>query len=111
MFPRECRLCRRRDINILLRRGRQINVPGLTLRFLPTINARPRSAVVAGVVVSKKATVRNRLKRQLRHLLSAEIKSLNKGVDIMLTIRPPFLKQTRAEREALLKEIIWRARL
>ncbi|OGL85943.1 ribonuclease P protein component [Candidatus Uhrbacteria bacterium RIFCSPLOWO2_02_FULL_48_12] len=111
MFPKKRRLRHRRDINFLLRRGRQINVPGLTLRFLPTANSYPRATVVAGVAVSKKATVRNRLKRQVRHLLASEIKLLNRGVDIMLTIRPPLLKLTKDERLAAVKEALRRARL
>ena len=110
MFPREKRLRRRKDIGLLLRRGRQVNTSGITLRFRLTTNSYPRSTVVAGLAVSKKAVIRNRAKRQLRHLLAAEIKYLTRGVDIMLTIRPPFLKQTKGERLAALQEALRRAR-
>ncbi|KKU48691.1 ribonuclease P protein component [Candidatus Uhrbacteria bacterium RIFCSPLOWO2_12_FULL_46_10] len=110
MFPQERRLGRRKDISLVLRRGRQINIPGLTLRFRRTNNTLPRCTVVVGTVVSKKAVIRNRLKRQMRHLLAAEIKSLNYGVDIMLTIRPPLLSKTKKERLVILKEALRRAR-
>lgn len=111
MFPKERRLRRRSDINTLLRRGRQINIPGMTLRYFFSRHTHPLSTVVVGAVVSKKATVRNRLKRQLRHWLAAEIKSLNRGVNIMLTIRPPYLKLTNKERQVILKEALRRAHL
>ena len=111
MFPRGRRLRRRRDIYLVLRGSRPINVLGLTLRTRYTTNSFPRSTVVVGSAVSKRATVRNRIKRQLRHQLAVELKSLRRGVDLMLIVRTPLLKQTSAERLATLRTVLRRARL
>jgi ribonuclease P protein component len=111
MFPRDRRLRRRRDIARLLRQGRSVSLPSLHLRLYRTPLAQPRATVVVGSKVSKRATVRNRLKRQLRAELSAALRSVTGGLDLMLTVRPPFLAATTAQRRAALAELFRRARL
>ena len=84
---------------------------GLTLRFLHTGNPHPRYTVVVCKGVSKRAVIRNRVKRQMRHLLAAETKQLNCGVDIMMTILSPWQAQSKIERLSSLRELLRRSRL
>ncbi len=71
MFPRTQRVHRTTDILRVFRQGERARVGNLTLFFLP--DSRPESLVRATVVVdkklSKKAVVRNKVKRQLREIL------------------------------------------
>jgi|SRR3989338_2002581 len=111
MFPQDQRLRRKRDIALVLRRGRATRNAHLTLRWLTTKLAYPRVTVVIGKTVSKRATVRNRLKRQLRHLLRSELADIHRGVDIMLFVRPSFAKAPQLEQHATLKDVLQRSRL
>ena len=81
MFPREQRLRRHRDIQQILKTGLRLSTPALMLRYLPNRRTKPRVTVVVGTTVSKRAVVRNRLKRQLRHVLMAELKGRSVGFD------------------------------
>ena len=111
MFPRGSRLRRKKDIAAVLSRGLRVGTPALTLRMINTKFDHPKITVVVGTVVSKKATVRNRVKRQLRHILAAELKSVTRGVDLMFTIRISFLNMSGPERLSLVHSILKRARL
>lgn len=112
MFPRERRLRRYRDIQLVLRRGHMVRVPGLSLRYRRTnAVAYPRATVVVGTVVAKRATVRNRLKRHLRQLLVRDLNNIKGGFDFMLTAHPPILTLPIARRRILLQELLRRARL
>ncbi len=111
MFPRERRLRRRRDIERLFKDGRRVSTPALVLRVAPNKLTKPRVTVVVGTVVNKRAVVRNRLKRQLRHILMDEFKNKNTGADVMLTARPSALTMALPERRAAVHDLLRRARL
>ena len=111
MFPRDRRLRRHRDIGALLRRGRIVKGPGLALRMGLTPLAMPRVTVVVSTAVAKRAVVRNRLKRQLRHALAAELSGVRGGVDLMLTTRRELLDTPATIRRQLVHELLCRARL
>ena len=111
MFSRDMRLRRERDIALVLRRGRAFRTPYFTLRFLATSLKHPRVTVVVGVATAKRATIRNRVKRQVRHILKAELSRVRVGVDLMVSVRPPMLKSAPREQKALLHEALRRVRI
>lgn len=111
MFPRNRRLRHRRDIVALLQCGRLFQAPHLTLRVRPTTLTRPRATVVVGTRVSKRATVRNRLKRQLRALLVTEFIGLARGIDVMVSARVSSVHASRDELRAALHALLRRAGL
>ena len=111
MFPRNLRLRRKRDIAFVLRRGRIIRTPYFILRVFATTMAHPRVTVVVSTAVAKKATVRNRVKRQIRHILMAENYLIKCGVDLMLSVKPPILTASRDERRVAIHEALRRVRL
>ncbi|PJE75732.1 ribonuclease P protein component [Candidatus Uhrbacteria bacterium CG10_big_fil_rev_8_21_14_0_10_48_11] len=109
MFPRAQRLRRRKDIDAVLRRGRRFPHPLLMLRAMPSVTKSPRVTVVVGVAVSKRATVRNRLKRQLRHLLRQQLNERNAttiGMDLMVSPRAAILKEPSEVRAKALAQLL-----
>lgn len=70
MFPRSHRLQRSQDILTVFRTGERFRRGPLTIFYCK--GTEPRVTVVVDKKVSKKATDRNRLKRQLRALLMQE---------------------------------------
>ncbi len=67
MFPRASRLHTTQEILTVFRRGEKIRRGALTLYYLP--HSETRVTVIVDTKLSKKAVVRNKLKRQLRTLL------------------------------------------
>ncbi len=104
MLPRENRLKRDKDFDILFKKGEGVfgSVCGAKwkkngLRF-------SRFAVVVGTKVSKKAVVRNRLRRQIREMIRLRINQFKPGYDMVLIVRPGALEKTHNELEiAVLK--------
>lgn len=71
----------------------------------------PRVTVVVSVAVAKRATVRNRLKRQVRHLLRQELQDrdvLGRGVDLMVSPRVAILREPKEVRQRALRELLSR---
>ena len=109
MFPRALRLSRRRDIERVLKTGRRLSTPLMTVRHLPNGLAKPRVTVVVGTVVSKRAVARNRIKRQTRHELRQLLGGLQVGVDLMISLKPAILKTASQERQSSLRYLLERA--
>lgn len=88
MLPKINRLTKSTEIQKILREGRGIKRSSLLLKIreLPTLSP-PRFAVVVGRKVSKKATIRNRIKRQIREALRHELGNI-KGVSCVVMALP-----------------------
>lgn len=71
MFPKERRLRKSADIILVLRKGRRYKVPALTCYFLAKPGTLGRVGVIVDTKVSKKAVVRNLLKRRIRTVLES----------------------------------------
>lgn len=111
MFPRDQRLRYKRDIVAVLKRGRIFRNSFFMVRVLANRLPHPRTTVVISTAVSKRANIRNKIKRQLRHILINELKNINRGFDLMVSVRPTVLKISLEERRRALLDLLWRARL
>lgn len=79
------RLRKAGDINRVYAKGRGVSIDGLGLKALRTGLATSRLAVVVGKKVSKKAVVRNRIRRRLSEQVGEQWARLPAGYDIILT--------------------------
>jgi ribonuclease P protein component len=81
------RLSNRHDIVKVARRGRSGAVGPLNIKAAP--NQLPHSRVLVAVSkkVSKKAVVRNRIRRRLQGCLDSQWATVAPGYDIVLTVR------------------------
>lgn len=88
MLPQAHRLRLEKDIKTLFARGKSVfgTFVGIKYRF----NRLPisRFAVVAGIKVSKKAVIRNRLKRQVRAIIHEMLPYISPGYDVLLYLKP-----------------------
>lgn len=111
MFPQAQRLGKHRDIQAVLKRGRLFHAPGYVLRVLPKSQGNPRVTVVVGTIVDKRATMRNRVKRQVRHLLRELLKDApaDRIFDMMVTVKKPLLQTPAPARREQLLQLLRRA--
>jgi ribonuclease P protein component len=84
MLARSNRLRRRSDIDNVYRRGKPFRGDELSLRLLPNKHNELRLVVVVGKKVSKKAVVRNHIRRRLSALLS-ELADLSSPHDVVIS--------------------------
>jgi ribonuclease P protein component len=88
VLPRGSRLHASGDFRSTIRRGVRVGRPTLVLHVGPS----GTDGVRVGMVVSKavgNAVTRNRVKRRLRHLATAELGRTPPGTDVVVRALPP----------------------
>ena len=84
MLPKKLRVHRQRDVLSVLRRGRSIPLGIGTARIKENLLGHPRASVIVSNAVSKKATVRNTIKRRVREALRNELFPHLQSFDIII---------------------------
>lgn len=110
MLARESRIAADKDIKRILKLGKRFSCPECTLYFVPNTLGFPRVGFVVAGGVSKKAVVRNRIKRQAREVVrrAIEEKKLTHSIDIILMLRPAVAKIADNARREFLNEFFER---
>jgi len=93
------RLRRQKDFDRAYKQGQRIFGPIFNLIFLKNDLAVSRFGIVVGKKSEKLATRRNRIKRQLRHLIRANLARIKPGRDIVISIKANALAKTYVEME------------
>jgi len=103
MLPQAHRLRLEKDIKTLFARGKSVFGSSVGIKFRANALPVSRFAVVAGVKVSKKAVIRNRLKRQVRAIVHEALPQIAPSYDVLLYLKPPAVDKPF---EDLKKEIL-----
>ena len=111
MLPKENRLRHEKDIQALFANGKGVFGIYLSLKFKKNNLSDSRFAMVAGVKVSKKAVVRNRLKRQVRAIVHTHLESIARGFDVAILIRKEAVGKNSEEFEKDLLKMLKKAKL
>ena len=107
MLSRRNRVSSRADLLAVRRRGMAVRGGGLTVRALRTGKPVSRFAFVVSNKVSKRATERNRLRRQLREIVRHWLPTVASGYDVVVTVQPGLpVRPTAALADAL--RDLWR---
>ena len=87
MLPRQYRLTNDKDFSRVYRLGKFFSGRELTLKIVANGLAVSRFGFVVSTKISKKANVRNLLKRRLRALVWDSFKQLPSGLDVVVGTR------------------------
>ena len=85
MLPKKNRLTKDADFQKIRRSGLSFFSSWFRLGLMPNKRDFSRFAVVISTKVSKKATERNRLKRQLREIIHLNFDKIKSGYDVSLS--------------------------
>jgi ribonuclease P protein component len=88
MLPRPHRLSAQRDVKRVSSCGRPVFSSNFTIRCAPNRIGRLRATVVAGLKVSKRSTVRNRVKRLIREAIQRNLVSIRADADLVVYAKP-----------------------
>ncbi len=111
MLKKSARIIKTKDWQILHKQGRTVFGQGIALKILKNESGISRFGVVAGTKVSKRATIRNRLKRQIRAIIRQNYNKIRNGYDMIIIIRPELATKTFAEIKNVLEESFKKAGL
>jgi len=84
MLPKINRLKKKRDFEHVFKQGRGLKQGFLSLKFVKNGLEATRFGFVVGQKVSRKAVIRNKVKRRLRDLVRGRIGEIKKGFDVVI---------------------------
>ena len=111
MLPKINRLIKDSDFKRINSRSRPFFTAGLRLKFLPNGFSQSRFAFVISTKVSKKSTIRNRIKRQLREIIRLNKQKIKPGFDLVISASAKSIGKEYSELESELAELLDKAKL
>jgi ribonuclease P protein component len=109
MLAKAARLRQGREIDRVYRQGRFGGAQTLTTKVIYSHRSTSRAVVVVAKKVSKKAVVRNRLRRRLSEILAKDWQQIKAGCDIVVTVTADSSDLTAVELESQLLSALKRA--
>ena len=97
MFAKANRLKRTADFKKIFRYGKSFRGETAEMRFLPNDLAVCRFGFITGLSVSKKATIRNKIRRRLTEVVKTLATSINNNFDILIVAKAKAVGKSREE--------------
>ncbi len=111
MLPQTRRLKKTTEISKVFKNGKFFKESFLILKTLKNNSDKSRFAFIVSRKVSKKATVRNKIKRRLRAIVSKELKEIKAGTDNLIMALPGMESKKFSDTKELLNNLFKKARL
>jgi len=111
MLPKAYRLKKDEDFRQVASGGRYSYTIYFTLKYKPNKLEFSRFGFVISTKIDKRATVRNRLKRQIREIIRLKLAKIPQGYDIMLVPKKTTLTLSYQELDHQLGTLFGQARL
>ena len=109
MLPKQNRLKNKRDFNGVFKHSRGYRDNFLLLKARKNDLAFSRFGIVVSKKVSKKAVVRNKIRRRLSGIIKKDLAKIKKGVDVVLVASPGLEKEKFEKLEEEMKRILKKA--
>ena len=93
MLPKENRLKLKKDFEIVFKKGKSFSQDILFLKVLENDSNIKRFGFIVSRKISKKAVIRNKVKRRLREAVGTRLKEARSGVDCVLVALPGIEKR------------------
>ena len=111
MLPRLNRLNKKTEIERVFKEGKAFKEDFLILKLVKNSLGKNRFGFIVSQKVSKKATIRNKIKRRLRGLIQSKLEKLKKEVDGVLIALPGLETKDFWEMEEVINKLFKKAKL
>ena len=105
------RLRQKKDFKKLFQEGKSFKNNFLILKIAQNNLKESHFGFIVSKKVSKKAILRNKIKRRLRDIIRQNIKDIKKGIDVVLIILPGLEKKNFLEIKEILNTLFKKAGL
>jgi len=99
MLAQQYRLQKDRDFKLVFEHGKTVSSKFLFFKFKKNDLPISRFGFIIGKKISKKATIRNKIKRRLREIIRKNINNIKPGFDIVVGAKTEVLEKTYQEIE------------
>lgn len=111
MLPKKNRLKKRKDFESVFRKGKGFRENFLFLKKNKNNLNQTRFGFIVGGKVSKKATIRNKVRRRLSSLVQEKLAKIKTGFDIILIAQPGLKNKNFEEIERIINRLFKKAKL
>ena len=113
MLKRKNRLSRNKDFERVFQEGKKYNFleNGFYIKVCKNNLDISRFGIIVNKKVSKKAVVRNRIKRIIREIIRLNIEEIKKGIDVVIVILPNFKKEKFQQTQEIIKRAFQEAKI
>jgi ribonuclease P protein component len=111
MLSLKNRLKKKKEFERVFKGGKGLKEDFLVLKLVKNNLPQNRFGFIVGTKVSKRATLRNKLKRRLRELIRTRIEEIKTGYDIILIAQPGLEGRDFWELEEITNKIFSRAKI
>jgi ribonuclease P protein component len=111
MLSLKNRLKKKKEFERVFKRGKGLKEDFLVLKLVKNNLPQSRFGFIVGTKVSKRATLRNKLKRRLRELIRTRMEEIKTGYDIILIAQPGLEERDFWELEEITNKIFSRAKI
>lgn len=105
MLAKKNRLIKKRDFGNVFKNGQGFKEDFLILKFLKNKSDQIRFGFIVSQKISKKATLRNKIKRRISELVRQRLTKLKRGIDAILIAAPGIEKKDFWEIEESLNKL------
>ena len=100
---------KKKDLNKILRKGKRFNGEILLLIIFKNDLKNTRVGLIISKKVSKKAVVRNKIKRRIYSLIRNKLSKIKTGFDVLIITRPEIKEKNFFEINKILSKVLKRA--
>ncbi len=111
MLSKENRIKKKKDFERIFKEGRGFKEDFLFLKIAKNNLKISRFGFIVGKNFSKKAVLRNKIKRILRELVRIKLDKIKKGIDGILIAQPGFTEKDFQETEEIINQIFKKAKI
>ena len=111
MLAKKHCLKRKKDFQKVSQRGKKIEIDFLVLKFLRNSLDVTRIGFVVSQKVSKKAFLRNKIKRRLREIIKMDLSNLEPGYDLIFFTKKGIIEKDFLEIKNVVEQILGKAKL
>ena len=111
MLPKINRLKKKKDFERVYKEGKGYKEDFLFLKIVENGKKLTRFGFVVGKNFSKKAALRNQIKRKLREIIRLKFKKIKKGFDAILIIKAGFGEKNFWEVEEIISKLLTKAKI
>ena len=111
MLPKANRLTKETDFKLLAKKGRLFYSSLFTIKLNKKKNFASRFGVVISAKVSKKAVVRNKVKRRITEIIRLALPKIKSEFDVMILVKPVVAEKNYKEIKEDLEKLFKKARI
>ena len=111
MLPLKNRLKKEKDFQCVFNKGRVINSDLMSIRVLTNGMENTRVGFIVSKKVSKKAVLRNKIKRIFREVMRGNIGKMKGGFDVIVTAKGKIFEAQSEEIDETMKRLLEKSNL